>query len=316
MLFFCSVFLRPAGVWAAPQVIDHRYVNPDNIPVNYLNTVRGYDVLLTRASVGLSLVDGLVALAAQNSSRYSLTIGDYPSTSWYKNNDGFGHWDGGKNGDPASKTANFVTKMSTYGSLINIAMMKFCYADNTLPASTIWESYRATMLNMEEEYPGVTFIWWTMPIKTTSDATRNSFNALVRNYAAANNKYLFDIADIESHDPDGNPVTQNGAEAMYAGYTTDGGHPNRPEGEVRLGGAYWGLMAVIAGWNPDGGATPTPIPTFVPVTGDIDGNGTVNQEDFRRVLSAWGNRHGVEDLDGNGEVNSADLAVVVKNWQL
>ena len=89
----------------------------------------------------------------------------------------------------------------------------------------------------------------------------------------AHNKPLFDVADIESHDPNGNPCYDNRDGVAYNNgntsenypddglnipaicpqYTTevDGGHLGSvSDGKIRIAKAFWVLMAEIAGWNP------------------------------------------------------------------
>jgi hypothetical protein len=73
------------------------------------------------------------------------------------------------------------------------------------------------------------------------------FNDYVRAYVAANGGILFDIADVESHDPSGNPISAGGYEAMYNGYSTDGAHLNTT-GRQRVARAMWWLLARTAGW--------------------------------------------------------------------
>jgi len=75
-----------------------------------------------------------------------------------------------------------------------------------------------------------------------------NFNIGMRKYAVENNKYFFDIADIESHHQDGTLCTTSGVESLCPEYTFDGGHPNAL-GMQRLAKAWWVMMARLAGWN-------------------------------------------------------------------
>ncbi len=94
----------------------------------------------------------------------------------------------------------------------------------------------------------------------------------MRQYAIDNDKVLFDVADILSHDPDGNPCYDNrdgvpydngntsenhpddgqNIPAICPHYTTeaDGGHLGSVSaGKIRVAKAYWVLMARLAGWD-------------------------------------------------------------------
>jgi hypothetical protein len=104
------------------------------------------------------------------------------------------------------------------------------------------------MESIEAACPGVTLVWWTAPVMTSGSASRDEFNGLVRAHCASAGCVLFDLADIESHRPDGTAVTDSGYEAMYGPYSDDGGHL-ASTGRQRAAGALFWLLARIAGWS-------------------------------------------------------------------
>ena len=111
---------------------------------------------------------------------------------------------------------------------------------------------------LEDRHPEITFVWWTMGLARMSGPFTQEFNDRQRAYAVSNGKILFDIADIESHKPDGtlcygidrdqNPTT---IPSICPEYTNEvfAGHLNSI-GRVRLAKAVWVLMAQLAGWTP------------------------------------------------------------------
>lgn len=125
----------------------------------------------------------------------------------------------------------------------------------------------------EVDHPDQTFIYWTTSLaRGIGTSTSELFNSQMRAYAIDHEKPLFDVADILSHDPDGNPCYDNrdgvpydngnnsenypddGIErlAICQHYTTevDGGHlGNVSVGKIRVAKAFWVLMARIAGWG-------------------------------------------------------------------
>jgi len=135
---------------------------------------------------------------------------------------------------------------------------------------------------MEARHPGVLFIHHTSSLaRSAGTQVSTSFNDQTRRYVRAHNKYLLDVADIESHDPSGNPCYDNrdgvpyetpsnsenypddglALPAICQHYTPEanGGHLGNPDvGAIRLAKAFWILMARIAGWNPDGSGTKPP----------------------------------------------------------
>ncbi|MDD3647386.1 MAG: hypothetical protein PHS44_02695 [Candidatus Dojkabacteria bacterium] len=247
-------------------VVDHDSIdyNDDIIPQYYLDQARNLDVIFGHASVGGNILSGLDSLEVLDSARYSIdrTTSENSAVliSWFDSGAGIGDFAAGVNGNPGSKITELNQRVVTdgVGSHVDIAFVKYCYVDNAGDVNAVWIEYRDYMLAMETVYPDVAFVWWTMPLETTGDSWRDSYNTLVRNYTEANDKILFDIADIEAHDPDGNHILQGGYEAMYSNYTDDGGHldtnadiDDRDIGTMRMGRAFWWLFARISGWDPD-----------------------------------------------------------------
>jgi len=119
------------------------------------------------------------------------------------------------------------------------------------------------------EHPDKKIIWWTTSLaRGIGTPESESFNSQMREYAATHEIILFDVADILSHDPDGNPCYDNrdgiaykdenhpddGADipAICPQYTTEteGGHLGSiSAGGVRVAKAFWVLMARLAGWE-------------------------------------------------------------------
>jgi hypothetical protein len=129
---------------------------------------------------------------------------------------------------------------------------------------------------LEAQYPDKVFVYWTTSLaRSIGTLDSANFNDQMRQYAIAHNKILFDFADIEAYDDNGNPCYDNrdGVEfcrvndgicenypddrldipAICQDYTAeiDGGHFNNlSAGKIRVAKAFWVLMARIAGWNP------------------------------------------------------------------
>lgn len=125
----------------------------------------------------------------------------------------------------------------------------------------------------EAQHPNKIFIYWTTSLaRAVGTAESDTFNEQMRQYALENGKILFDVADILSHDPDGNPCYDNrdgipydngtnaenhpddGFEhlAICPHYTTEveGGHLGSVSaGKIRVAKAFWVLIAQIAGWD-------------------------------------------------------------------
>ena len=90
-----------------------------------------------------------------------------------------------------------------------------------------------------------------MSMARTGFDNETAFNQMLRDYAIEHNKVLFDLADIESHSPDGTAEfdAQN-REILYSGYTDEAqaGHLNAT-GRERVARSLWWFMARLAGWD-------------------------------------------------------------------
>jgi lysophospholipase L1-like esterase len=135
---------------------------------------------------------------------------------------------------------------------VDVAVLKFCYVDFTTSTDVdqLFREYRKTLDALERDFPRVTFLHSTAPLMVhpsgwkgnlkamlgrDDNVTRERYSALVREaYGAA---HLFDIAAIEGTAPDGTRQA-----ALYAAYTTDGGHLN--EGGSAVVAA--GLLRLVA----------------------------------------------------------------------
>jgi hypothetical protein len=234
-------------------IINHKNTDPSAISQEDLDKARQLKVLFNHQSVGGNILEGLDNLASQDAARYSLTRWSSPQPAWYDTHSGVGDFSKGNNGSPVSKVEGFnsLIRNNGYRSHVQVAMMKFCYVDFG-EVQIAWKSYSTVMQSLIRDFPEVKFVWWTVPITTDDGANeqRAAFNQLVRQYIAENGGTLFDIASIESHDPSDNAVTNGGVEAMYGGYSSDGGHLNQT-GSVRVASAWWQLMSHLANATPN-----------------------------------------------------------------
>lgn len=117
---------------------------------------------------------------------------------------------------------------------INVVMWSWCGQVSGSTEASIAD-YLSRMATLESDYPGVTFVYMT----GHSDGSGSSGNLHLRNqqirdYCAANNKWLFDFYDIECYDPSGtyygNRYVTDGCNYDYnnSGSTTETADPAEP----------------------------------------------------------------------------------------
>ena len=225
-------------------IADHTVVDEfESIPQNFVEAASALKAFQRHASVGR-----IVSNQGLNYLQETRESSPYPDYQYDRTNWFWAYWDPWET-TAKDKIDQFKEVVDLEHANYDVFAMKLCYVDWWM---LDFNYYRDTMLDLESRYPAKTFIWWTTPVKNVwtdppdhCEILRN-YNTQVRAYARANGKLLLDLADIESHAPDGS-VCYSGCETMCDEYRGDNGHPNQT-GAIRIAKAYWWLMAKIAGW--------------------------------------------------------------------
>lgn len=219
---------------------DHTTVTAEGLPAEALEAARELRMSFSHASVGGNIWGELTALSSAEEG--------YEFPNWTDNNRGNPGWE--------AKISEFEAWVASHEDEYDVFQNKFCYIDQ----GAEFESYRDSMLSLAEQHSDKVFVWWTMPLETQGEnnSLRQAFNEQVRSYCAAHDLPLYDIADIESHTPEGDAVTVDGVEAMDPEQSSDGGHLAEL-GASRAAQAQWVLMSALAGHDaPDSDVAASP----------------------------------------------------------
>lgn len=128
-----------------------------------------------------------------------------------------------------------VTGRGTTNSEVNVMMWSWCGQAAEYTEQRMIDEYLNPMSQLESVYYNVKFVYMTCHLNGTGlDGNLHLRNEQIRSFCLANNKILYDFADIETYDPDGVyygelfPTDACNYDASGDGYTSQNGDPAMP----------------------------------------------------------------------------------------
>jgi len=326
-----SLCFRVGCVLAAEPIIadHHAFADFDRIPPYWLEKAKELTLHYAHTSHGSQIISGIRLLESSNP-LYSVAIRESgaeglppaetpPALRIYDGNppetyiEPGDYWDG-------SAGLNRTRAVAATGRY-SLSMWSWCGQQSSNSASTT-QRYLDALSQLETEFPAMRFIYMTGHTDGTGlTGNLNLRNEQVRQYCRENGKVLFDFADIESYDPDGNFYlnSKTNDNCDYTGgnwadqwcaanpgsplcRTCSCAHSKALNCNMKAR-AFWWMMARLAGW--DGYVCP-----------DFDGDFFVSIGDLAVIAQSWlaGGNETAADLTGDGLVDEHDLNVLIDHW--
>jgi len=188
------------------KIFDHRSVDITKIPTEWINNAKdNLHIAYGHTSHGSQLITGMTGLMEWEEGGgdlYKWNNGDLDGALDIR--DRIMGGDLGHNGSLAWEGATRSYLDDHRNADINVIIWSWCggVSDNTEDGINI---YLNAMAQLEKDYPNVQFVYMTGHLDGSGEeGNLHIRNEQIRKFCNDNNKILYDFADIESYDPDGN----------------------------------------------------------------------------------------------------------------
>jgi hypothetical protein len=267
-----AVLVAVTAAWASGAVIDHTCTDLDRVPAYWIRKAKStFRVAYGHTSHGGQIISGMDILNKttplyrydRNGASGGLSLHDRTPSG-----------DLGDDGDLSWRDRT-IEMLNSPTNDRNMVVWAWCDGASSSSEAEI-DAYLAAMSGLEAAYPGVAFVYMTGHLNGTGvEGVLHRNNERIRAYCIQNNKTLYDFADIESYDPDGNGYLERFASAacdydvdpatgLYTRNWADEWCAANPSSDLCArcscahsrklnchlkARAFWWMLARLAGWS-------------------------------------------------------------------
>lgn len=279
-------------VLSQPLIVNHSNTQISEIPQSAIEAAKSaLHIAYGHTSHGSQLTEGMDGLVG------FMNANGYPVDLYAWSNDGSGGTldlhDYAMGGDVGyypewvNNTRNYLGipnaingRGSGANADVNVIIWSWCgQVEEKFVSGTLFSEYLNPMADLESDYFGIKFVYMTGHLDHWDDANNKAANQAIRDYCQANNKVLYDFADIESYDPDNTYFQYSSDDCSYynssgtllGNWATEwqdthtegvdwyqcGAAHTYPLNSNQKAYAAWWLWAALAGWDQNLSSTPS-----------------------------------------------------------
>lgn len=252
-------------------IVDHTSIDIDAIPQAAIEQAKSsLHIAYGHTSHGSQLVDGMTGLVGFKGALYSWNDGGTGGALDLRDKPSPMEGDLGAPNFTAWAAATH-TYLDAHAD-VNVIIWSWCGQLSSASEDNVL-TYLSLMTTLESDFPGVKFVYMTGHLDGYGlTGNLHIRNEQIRAYCRAQNKILYDFADIESYDPDGvyfgdkdandNCDYDGNGDNQFDGnwaiewqnahqgewYTCTAAHTQPLNGNLKAYAAWW-LWARLAGWE-------------------------------------------------------------------
>lgn len=251
------------GLHSSAIIVDHQCIDISQIPTKWIDQAKfNLKIWYGHTSHGSQITTGMENLQLRYGTTYDFNKAGSGGALSYQE-----VWaDLGQKGDLTWRDAT-RSQLNQPDNDRSVVMWSWCGGVSNTTEEGI-DIYLNAMNQLEIDYPDVKFIYMTGHLDGTGNSGNlNIRNNQIRSYCKSNNKILFDFADIESYDPDGNYFLDRNANDncdYNGGNWAQEWCAKHPASDLcwpcscthsqalncnLKGKAFWWMLARIAGWE-------------------------------------------------------------------